>query len=202
MDTVRVVLLGPPGAGKGTQARQIADRLGVPAISTGQIFRTHVAEQTDLGRRVRPYLDAGEFVPDEVTIATVEDRLTRPDARAGFVLDGFPRTVRQGNALRTILTGMQTRLDCALELVVEEEEVIRRLANRRVTGDTAGGRRPNDQPDTIRHRLTVYREQTAPLTEYYEAEGVLVRIDASGPVDQVTQRVMTALQTAASRRSP
>lgn len=199
---MRVVLLGPPGAGKGTQARRIAERLGVPAISIGEIFRAHVAKRTDLGRQVKPYLDAGDFVPDEITIAVVRDRLDQPDARTGFVLDGFPRTVRQADALRGLLAASDARLDCALELVVDEDELIRRLANRRLVGDRAGDRRPDDHPDTIGHRLTVYHQQTAPLSKYYETEGLLVRIDATGTLDEVTQRVMAALQGRLSRREP
>ena len=199
---MRVVLLGPPGAGKGTQARLIAERLGVPAISIGEIFRAHAAERTDLGRQVKLYLDAGDFVPDEITVAVVRDRLARADARPGFVLDGFPRTVRQADALRELLKGMDARLDCALQLVVDEEELVRRLAGRRRRGDTSGVRRTDDEPDRIRHRLTVYHEQTAPLAEYYDAQGLLVRIDATGTVDEVTERAMAALQAVPSHRSP
>jgi len=199
---MRVVLLGPPGAGKGTQARRIAERLGVPAISIGEIFRAHATERTDLGRQVKPYLDAGNFVPDEITVAVVRDRLARADARPGFVLDGFPRNVRQAEALRELLNGMDARLDCALQLVVDEEELVRRLARRRRLGDTSGVRRTDDHPDRIRHRLSVYHEQTAPLAEYYDAQGLLVRIDATGTVDEVTERAMAALRAVPSHRSP
>jgi adenylate kinase len=199
---MRVVLLGPPGAGKGTQARRIAERLGVPAISIGEIFRAYAAERTDLGRQVKPYLDAGDFVPDDITVAVVRDRLAQADARSGFVLDGFPRTVRQADALRELLNGMDARLDCALELVVDEEELVRRLAGRRRLGDTSGVRRTDDHPDRIRHRLSVYHEQTAPVSEYYDAQGLLVRIDATGTVDEVTERAIAALQAIPSRRSP
>lgn len=199
---MRVVLLGPPGAGKGTQARRIAERLGVPAISIGEIFRAQAAEGTHLGRQVKPYLDAGDFVPDEITVAVVRDRLAQADARSGFVLDGFPRTVRQADALRELLEGMNARLDCALQLVVDEEELVRRLAGRRRRGDTSGVRRSDDHPERIRHRLSVYHEQAAPLSEYYEARGLLVRIDATGTVDEVTERAMAALQAVSSHRSP
>jgi adenylate kinase len=199
---MRVVLLGPPGAGKSTQARRIAERLGVPVISIGELLRKHVAERTALGRQVQPYLDAGDLVPDEITLAVARDRLSQPDAHPGFVLDDFPRTTRQADALRQLLAGMGTRLDCVLELVIPEDELIRRLDKRRQLGDPSGVRRDDDRPEAIYHRLAVYREQTAPLAEYYDAEGLLRRIDAIGPIDGVTQRALGALQAVLSHRSP
>lgn len=198
---MRVVLLGPPGAGKGTQARRIAERLGVPAISTGEMFRAHVREQTGLGREVQPYLDAGELVPDELTLAILRHRLVQPDATTGFVLDGFPRTVPQAVALDGFLHETGRTLDCAVELLVAEEELVRRLARRRQVGDIAGGRREDDHPETNRHRLAVYREQTAPLSGYYDGQRRLVRVDATGAVEEVTERVMAALQAVPSHRS-
>jgi adenylate kinase len=190
---VRVVLLGPPGAGKGTQAQVIAGRLGVPAISTGDIFRANVSGQTELGKRVKAYLDAGELVPDEITVAMVSDRLAEPDAEGGFLLDGFPRSIPQAEELRKSLAERGHGLDRVLELVVDEDELVRRLSGRRMLVDGQMVQRGDDDPETVRHRLEVYREQTAPLSHFYESEGLLSRIDAIGPVEEVTERAMAAL---------
>jgi adenylate kinase len=189
---VRVVLLGPPGAGKGTQAQIIAARFGVPAISTGDIFRANVSGQTELGLKAKTYMDAGDLVPDEITVAMVKDRLAEPDAKAGFLLDGFPRTIAQAEQLRTSLTDLGHALDCVLELVVDEEELVRRLSGRRMLVDGQMVQRDDDKPETVRHRLHVYREQTAPLSGFYEGEGLLARIDAIGEVDEVTGRALAA----------
>jgi adenylate kinase len=190
---VRVVLLGPPGAGKGTQAQVIAARLGVPAISTGDIFRANVSGQTDLGRQAKTYMDAGDLVPDEITVAMVKDRLAEPDAKAGFLLDGFPRTIAQGEQLRGSLEELGQRLDRVLELVVDEDELVRRLSGRRMLVDGEWVQRDDDKPETVRHRLEVYREQTAPLSGFYDSEGLLAQIDAIGTVEEVTDRAMSAL---------
>jgi adenylate kinase len=190
---VRVVLLGPPGAGKGTQAQIIAGKLGVPAISTGDIFRANVSGQTELGKQVKSYLDAGELVPDEITVAMVADRLAEPDAKNGFLLDGFPRSIPQAEQLRASLAASGHRLDRVLELVVDEDELVRRLSGRRMVVDGQMVQRDDDRPETVRHRLDVYREQTAPLSGFYEGEGLLSRIDAIGEIDEVTDRAMTAL---------
>jgi adenylate kinase len=189
---VRVVLLGPPGAGKGTQAQIIASRVGVPAISTGDIFRANVSGQTELGRKAKTFMDAGELVPDEITVAMVKDRLAEPDAKAGFLLDGFPRTIPQAKQLRDSLSGMGHALDCVLELVVEEDELVRRLSGRRLLVDGEWVQRDDDRPETVRRRLQVYREQTAPLSEFYESEGLLARIDAIGEIEEVTNRALAA----------
>jgi adenylate kinase len=189
---VRVVLLGPPGAGKGTQAQIIAGRFGVPAISTGDIFRANVSGQTELGRKAKAYMDAGDLVPDEITVAMVKDRLAEPDAKAGFLLDGFPRTIAQAEQLRQSLADLGQALDCVLELVVEEEELVRRLSGRRMLVDGQMIQREDDKPETVRHRLRVYREQTAPLSGFYEAEGLLARIDAIGEIEEVTARALAA----------
>jgi adenylate kinase len=189
---VRVVLLGPPGAGKGTQAQIIASRVGVPAISTGDIFRANVSGQTELGRKAKTFMDAGELVPDEITVAMVKDRLAEPDAKAGFLLDGFPRTIPQAEQLRDSLSGMGHALDCVLELVVEEDELVRRLSGRRLLVDGEWVQRDDDRPETVRRRLQVYREQTAPLSEFYESEGLLARIDAIGEIEEVTNRALAA----------
>jgi adenylate kinase len=190
---VRVVLLGPPGAGKGTQAEIIAARLGVPAISTGDIFRANVSGQTELGQKAKTYMDAGDLVPDEITVAMVSDRLAEPDAKAGFLLDGFPRTIAQAEQLRESLAGMGHSLDRCLELVVDEDELVRRLSGRRMLVDGEWVQRDDDKPETVRHRLQVYREQTAPLAGFYEQAGKLARIDAIGDIEEVTRRALAAL---------
>lgn len=190
---MRVVLLGPPGAGKGTQAQIIAGKLGVPAISTGDIFRANVSGQTDLGRRAKTYMDAGDLVPDEITVAMVKDRLAEADATGGFLLDGFPRTIAQAEQLRESLSELGHELDRVLELVVDEEELVRRLSGRRMLVDGQMVQREDDKPETVRHRLEVYREQTAPLSGFYESEGLLSRIDAIGEVEEVTARALEAL---------
>jgi len=190
---VRVVLLGPPGAGKGTQAQVIARRLSVPAISTGDIFRANVSGQTELGQQAKAYMDAGDLVPDAITVAMVSDRLAEPDAKAGFLLDGFPRTIAQAEQLRDSLAEMGHVLDCCLELVVDEDELVRRLSGRRMLVDGVWVQRDDDKPETVRHRLEVYREQTAPLSGFYEQAGQLARIDAIGEIDEVTRRALEAL---------
>jgi adenylate kinase len=190
---VRVVLLGPPGAGKGTQAKVISDKLGVPAISTGDIFRANVSGQTELGLQVKTYLDAGDLVPDEITVAMVKDRLAQPDAEAGFLLDGFPRSIPQAEQLRDSLADLGHQLDRVVELVVEEDELVRRLSGRRMIVDGKETQRDDDKPETVRHRLNVYREQTAPVAGFYDGEGLLSRIDAIGSVEEVTARAMAAL---------
>ncbi len=189
---MRVVLLGPPGAGKGTQAQIIAGRFGVPAISTGDIFRANVSGQTELGRKAKTYMDAGDLVPDEITVAMVKDRLAEPDAESGFLLDGFPRTISQAEQLRSSLVDLGHALDCVLELVVAEEELVRRLSGRRMLVDGQMVQRDDDKPETVRRRLQVYREQTAPLSGFYEDEGLLARINAIGEVDEVTARALAA----------
>ena len=198
---MRLVLLGPPGAGKGTQAEFIAKELAVPAISTGDIFRANVSGQTELGMQCKVYMDAGELVPDEVTVAMVKDRLTQPDTANGFLLDGFPRTIPQAEQLRSSLEQMGQRLDRVLELVVEEEELVRRLSGRRTLVDGEWVQREDDKPETVRNRLKVYREQTAPLTDFYRAEGLLVRIDAIGEVSEVTERALAALRNGPTGQS-
>ncbi|SDG05866.1 adenylate kinase [Klenkia brasiliensis] len=199
---MRVVLLGPPGAGKGTQAQIIAGRLGVPAISTGDIFRANVSGQTELGQQAKVYMDAGDLVPDEITVAMVSDRLAEPDAKAGFLLDGFPRTIAQAEQLRGSLTELGQTLTCVLELVVDEEELVRRLSGRVVIVDGKPVQREDDKPETVRHRLEVYHRQTEPLSGWYADAGLLARIDAIGEIDEVTGRAMDALAAADDTDDP
>ncbi|MPR00200.1 adenylate kinase [Modestobacter sp. I12A-02628] len=196
---MRVVMLGPPGAGKGTQAQVIAKELSIPAISTGDIFRANVSGQTELGQQAKSYMDAGDLVPDEITVAMVSDRLAEADATDGFLLDGFPRTIAQAEQLRDSLAERGQRLDCVLELVVETDELVRRLSGRRMLVDGVWVQRGDDKPETVRHRLDVYRAQTAPLSGFYESAGLLARIDAVGAVDEVTQRALAALREAERR---
>jgi adenylate kinase len=213
---MRIVLVGPPGAGKGTQAEFLASHFGIPKISTGDIFRSNVAQQTPLGVEAKRYMDDGKLVPDEVTIAMVRDRLAEDDALDGFLLDGFPRTVPQAQELQSMLAEMGTPLDIALELVVDEDEVVRRLSGRRtcrqcnhiwhvdfdpptVEGvcDSCGGplyQRDDDRSEIVRRRLEVYAEQTAPIVEYYAELSLLVGIDATGPVESVTERAIESLR--------
>ncbi|GGR83898.1 adenylate kinase [Micromonospora fulviviridis] len=214
---MRLVLVGPPGAGKGTQAEFIAAHLSVPKISTGDIFRANVSQGTPLGVEAKRYMDAGKLVPDEVTINMVRDRLAEPDAGEGFLLDGFPRTTPQAAALDKLLADLGTALDLVLELVVDDDEVIRRLSGRRTCRgcgkiwhvefdattregvcDRCGAelfQRDDDKPETIAARLREYAEKTAPLVDYYGAQGKLVGIDATGPVEDVTVRAIDALRS-------
>jgi adenylate kinase len=190
---VRVVLLGPPGAGKGTQAEIIAGQLGVPAISTGDIFRANVSGRTELGQKAKVYMDAGDLVPDEITVAMVQDRLGEADAEDGFLLDGFPRTIPQAEQLQAALADQGRALDRVLEMVVDEDELVRRLSGRRMLVDGKMVQRDDDKPETVRHRLEVYHQQTEPLSGWYEAQGLLSRIDAIGAIDEVTERALKAL---------
>jgi adenylate kinase len=190
----RLVLLGPPGAGKGTQAQRLAQHLGVPAISTGDIFRRNVSEGTPLGLDAKRYMDAGEYVPDSVTNAMVADRLTQPDAEKGFLLDGYPRTAAQVRELDRMLTDAGTALDAVVELTADTDEVVTRLRKRaRVEG------RSDDTEDVIRRRLEVYAEQTAPLTALYAERGLLLHVDGMGDVEEVTARIVAALEAAGGR---
>ena len=199
---MRIVLLGPPGSGKGTQAALLAEALGVPAVSTGELFRAHVAAGTELGRTAESYATAGDLVPDDVTTAMLVARLEEPDCAGGYLLDGFPRTVGQAELLREELRARATRLDAVVDLEVGDAELLRRMATRRVLVDGAWVVRDDDRPETVRHRLEVYREQTAPLVAFYAAEGVLRRVDADGEVATVAERVLTALDRGAPGPAP
>lgn len=199
---MRIVLLGPPGSGKGTQAALLAQALGVQAVSTGELFRAEVAAGTELGRTAEAFGIAGDLVPDDVTAAMLLERLERPDCRTGFLLDGFPRTVGQAERLREELSARATSLDAVIDLEVADAELIRRMAARRVFVNGTWAVRADDQPDTVRHRLEVYREQTAPLVDFYAADGILLRVDADGDVDTVATRVRAALDPDASSSTP
>lgn len=183
---MRLVLVGPPGAGKGTQAAVIATKLGVPHISTGAIFRANVGQETALGLEAKQYMDAGQLVPDEVTNAMVADRLTRSDVVPGFLLDGYPRNLGQADVLADYLDSAQTPLDAVVEIVVDTEAVLARLLAR-------GQGRADDTEDVIRHRLDVYASETEPLVGYYRERGLLRPVDGVGSVDDVTARILAAL---------
>ncbi|MFF8725537.1 adenylate kinase [Streptomyces sp. NPDC015171] len=214
---MRIVLVGPPGAGKGTQAVRLAEKLGVPHISTGDLFRANISQQTELGKLAKSYMDAGNLVPDEVTIAMAKDRMEQPDAENGFLLDGFPRNVSQAEALDELLTTEGIKLDAVLDLEVPEDEVVKRIAGRRICRrdsshvfhvtynppqkegvcDVCGGelyQRDDDREETVRTRLEVYHTQTEPIIDYYKAQGLVVTISALGPVAEITQRAMDALK--------
>ena len=186
---MRLILMGPPGAGKGTQAKVISERLGVPAISTGDIFRANVSQETPLGLEAKRYMDAGEYVPDEVTNGMVRDRLAQADATGGFLLDGYPRTVAQVEELDSMLADASSSLDAVVVLTVDDEELIQRLLHR---AETEG--RTDDTEDVIRHRQEVYNQQTAPLLAVYADRGMLVEVDGMGAVDEVSERIFSALE--------
>lgn len=192
--SVRVVLFGPPGAGKGTQAARISERLAVPAISTGDIFRANIKGGTELGRRVVEYTSVGALVPDELTDELVRDRLAASDAREGFLLDGYPRNLAQVTALDAMLEDAGRGLDVVVEITADADVVVERLLKRaQIEG------RADDTEDVIRHRLDVYAEQTAPLSGVYADRGLLVRVDGIGAIDEVTARLLAAVEPALRR---
>jgi adenylate kinase len=180
---VRVVLLGPPGAGKGTQAQKLSEKLGIPQISTGDLFRKNISEGTPLGVEAKRYLDAGDLVPSSLTNALVEDRIGQPDATGGFILDGYPRSVEQAQALDDMLKKHDTKLDAVLEFQVSENELLERLKSRG---------RADDTEEVIHNRMQVYRDETEPLLEYYSHNNLLP-VDAVGSLDEVFARALRAL---------
>jgi adenylate kinase len=183
-----MLLLGPPGAGKGTQAQRLVAKLGIPQISTGDMLREAVAAGTDVGRRVRSYMDRGELVPDAVVIGVAEERLSQDDAESGFVLDGFPRTAAQAAALDALLARIGTNLERCVALVVDEDSLVTRLLGRaQIEG------RSDDSEETIRTRMSVYRAQTAPLIDYYRKRGILAEVDGLGSVEEIAKRIEEAL---------
>lgn len=211
----RVVLLGPPGAGKGTQAARVSETYDIPHIATGDIFRTNVKDDTELGRKAKEYMDAGELVPDDVVVGMVRDRLKEDDAADGFVLDGFPRTVPQAQALEETLADMERPLDCVLRFSVGEDEIVERITGRRTCPecgavyhvdasppeqegicDRCGSelvQREDDREEVVRNRLEVYHRQTEPLEFFYWQRGLLRDVDAVGEVDDVTKRALDVL---------
>jgi adenylate kinase len=186
---LRLVVLGPPGAGKGTQAVKLADHFACADVATGDIFRANVAEGTELGRAAQEYMDRGDLVPDEVVIAMVMERLAESDCDGGFVLDGFPRTVNQAEALDRRLVDLGAPLHAVLCFEADEEELLRRLAGR-----AAAQHRADDAEQTIRHRLEVFAIKTRPLIDYYAHRGLLVKVDAIGPIEVVTKRILAAIE--------
>jgi adenylate kinase len=212
---MNIVMLGPPGAGKGTQAALLAERLGTPHVATGDLFREALQEETELGLTAKSYMERGELVPDEVTIAMVRDRLSRPDCDEGVILDGFPRTIEQAKALEEILAGQGKTLDVALFIDAEEEELVRRLSSRWTCRncqavynviskppveegkcDVCGGelyQRADDRPETVRNRIVVYWDQTSPLVEYYRDEGLLITVKSEGGIKSVQEKILEAL---------
>ena len=217
MSELDLILFGPPGAGKGTQAERLRRDFQLPFISTGEMLRANVKEGTELGRRAQEYMDAGDLVPDELIVAMVADRLQQDDAQDGFILDGFPRTIEQAGALDKQLADLGRRVTAALLIDVPDDELIRRLAGRRVcvkTGhnyhvdfdppkrdgvcDQDGSRliqRDDDQPDVIRNRLRVYHEKTAPLIDYYDEQGLMRRIDGTRPAAEVHDHIRAVIAT-------
>ena len=184
----RLLLIGAPGAGKGTQAEKLAETFAIPAISTGDIFRYNVKNETELGKLAKSYMDKGEYVPDSVTNDLVSDRLSHEDAKAGFLLDGYPRTADQVVELDGMLASAGTKLDAVVLLTANTDEVVRRLLNRAIEQGRA-----DDTEDVIRRRLEVYEEQTAPLVNEYAARDLVVTVDGLGAVDEVTARILGAL---------
>lgn len=184
----RVVLFGPPGVGKGTQGSRLAAALGVPAISTGDLFRAHVANGTDLGKRISALIASGDYVPDSITNAMLAERLAQPDAAEGFLLDGYPRTADQVAELDRLLALQGTSLDCVVLLGAPEEVLQERLLNR-----AAEQGRADDTPEVIRHRLAVYHQETEPLVALYDAADLVLRVDGTGTPDEVHERLRTAL---------
>ncbi|WP_052849150.1 adenylate kinase [Streptomyces avicenniae] len=218
---MRIVLVGPPGAGKGTQAALLAERLSIPHISTGDLFRANIRQGTDLGRQVESILREGGLVPDEITLAMAVERMALPDAENGFLLDGFPRNIAQAKALDDVLGEAGQRLDAVLDLEVPEDEVVKRIAGRRTCRndsshtfhvaykqprregvcDVCGGelyQREDDREETVRHRLAVYHEETEPIIDYFREQGLVATIPALAPVDEVTGRALAALSERAA----
>lgn len=185
----RLLLIGPPGAGKGTQAARLAEAYGIPAISTGDIFRENVKNETELGREAKAFMDRGEYVPDSLTNALVRDRLSHEDAKNGFLLDGYPRTADQVAELDDILAEQGNSLTAVVQLVADTDEVVRRLLNRAIEQGRA-----DDTEEVIRHRMDVYAEQTAPLIDVYSSRNLVREVDGLGAVAEVTERILRALK--------
>jgi adenylate kinase len=212
---MKIIMLGAPGAGKGTQAKMIADRYGIPHISTGDIFRANIKEGTELGKQAKGYMDKGELVPDELTCALVVDRIAQDDAKNGFVLDGFPRTIPQADALTDALNKIGESMDYAIDIEVPDESIITRMGGRRACTacgttyhvvnippkkegicDRCGGTltlRDDDQPETVKNRLDVYHKQTQPLIDYYKKQNILHEVDGTMDMNDVFNAIVTIL---------
>ncbi|QTG80835.1 adenylate kinase [Arthrobacter crystallopoietes] len=186
----KMLIIGPPGSGKGTQASRISERLGIVAISTGDIFRANVKEETPLGLEAKKYIDNGDFVPDSVTNNMVRDRLSKDDVEPGFLLDGYPRTTAQVDELDSILAESEDQLDVVLQLTADDEELVKRLLGR-----AAQEGRADDNETVIRHRLDLYHEQTEAVVSRYEERGIVTKVDGLGAIDDVTNRIMEALKS-------
>ncbi len=216
---MRLIFLGPPGAGKGTQARELAREWGVPQVATGDMLREAVAAGTALGREARTYMDRGALVPDDVIVGLIRERLSQPDAKRGFILDGFPRTIPQAQALDRLLADLEQRLDRVIYFQVSDEELLRRLTGRRSCPrcqstyhlifnppqrpgvcdrcGTALVEREDDREETVRHRLRVYRDQTAPLLDYYRGRGLLATVPGEGAIEAIRAAIRRAAEVAA-----
>ncbi|AIY89462.1 adenylate kinase [Geoglobus acetivorans] len=214
---MNLILLGPPGAGKGTQAKRIVEKYGIPQISTGDMLRDAVAKGTELGKKAKEYMDKGELVPDEVVIGIVKERLMQPDCESGFILDGFPRTINQAEALDDILDEMNRRIDAVINIAVPDEEILKRIVYRRICKecgavynliysppkvdgkcDKCGGdlyQRDDDKEETVKERLRVYREQTAPLIDYYSRKGSLKNVDGTKNIEEVWNQIVELLES-------
>ncbi len=213
---MNLILLGPPGAGKGTQAKKIVEKYGIPHIATGDILRDAVAKGTELGKKAKEYMDRGELVPDDIVIGIVKERLQQPDCEKGFLLDGFPRTLKQAEALDEMLKELGKKIDAVIYIDVPEEEIVKRIVNRRTCRkcgavyhliyappkepnkcDKCGGelyQRDDDKEETVRQRFRVYMENTAPLIEYYEKKGLLYRVDGTKSIDEVFAQIEEILK--------
>ncbi|WP_457591769.1 adenylate kinase [Geoglobus sp.] len=213
---MNLILLGPPGAGKGTQAKRIVEKYGIPQISTGDMFREAVAKGTELGKKAKEYMDRGELVPDEIVIGIVRERLSQPDCEKGFILDGFPRTIAQAEALDEMLDDMGRKIDAVINIVVPDEEIMKRIVYRRVCKecgavynliysppkqdgvcDKCGGelyQRDDDKEETVRERLRVYKEQTEPLINYYSQKEVIHDIDGTKDIEEVWKQIENVLE--------
>lgn len=194
---MRLILLGPPGAGKGTQAKRLTEKNGIPQLSTGDMLRAAVAEQTEVGKRAKAVMDAGQLVSDEIVNQIVSERIDAPDCKKGFILDGFPRTVPQAKALSTMLSDKGLRLDAVIELLVDEAALVSRIESRVAETVAAGGKvRSDDNPEAFKKRLVEYREKTAPLSAYYAETGELRTVDGMADIDHVTAEIEKILVSA------
>jgi len=194
---MRLIFLGPPGAGKGTQAKLLTEKYGIPQLSTGDMLRAAVAAGTDVGKRAKAVMDAGQLVSDAIVNEIVSDRVDSPDCAKGFILDGYPRTVPQAEALDQILAGKGIALDAVVELKVDEDALVKRMENRVAETIAAGGTvRSDDNPEAFKRRLTEYREKTAPLSNYYASTGKLQTVDGMANVDKVTAQIAGILENA------